>query len=173
LRGEILARVFAEDDFEGTPNVILTMSGIKDHLAGRLGATYYLTPQGGDRWEAMSHPDWNKFYIANFLGIFSYEKGILGTRREIVEKLLSIDRFVLLRQHVPGTEVSKVMEPWPATYWKTLPRGYHVSYETQNNSEYLDELEEKSAPPELVKSYQEAYQWYDNLKKWYSVPEFD
>ena len=172
-RGDIRARVFAEDDFEGTPNVTLTMSGIKDHLEGRLRATYYLTPQGGDRWEAMSHPDWNKFCIPNVLSMFPYEEGILGTRREIIEKLLSIDRFVLWRQHVPGTEVWKVMEPWAATYWKTLPRGYHVSYQTQDNSEFLDELEAESAPTELVKSYQEACQWYDNLKKWYSVPEFD
>lgn len=169
-RGDIRARVFAEGDFEGTPDVILTMSGVKDHLEGRLRATYYLTPTGGDRWSAMSHPDWNKFCIANVLHIFPYEEGILSTRREIVEKLLSIDRFVLLRQHVPGTEVWKVMEPWQATYWKTLPRGYHVSYQTQKNYELLDE---ESAPKELVKSYQEARQWYDNLKKWYSVPEFD
>ncbi len=169
-RGDIRARVFADEyDEEGYPDVVLTMAGIQDHLDGRIRAFYYLTPQGGARWEALSHPDWNKFLIVNFLGTFPYEDGILGTIRENIEKLLALDKFVLSHQHIPGTEVWEVLEPWQATYWKTLPRGYRVGCEYQPNSQDYWNLDEDT-PAELVESYKQASLWYENVRKWYTDP---
>lgn len=172
-RGDIKATVFAdEDDTEGTSNVVFTMAGIQDHLDGRLRASYYLTPQGGARWEAMAHPNWNKFFIVNFLGQFPYEEGFFGTQQEIIEQLLALERFLFLYEHIPGTEKWNVLEPWQATYWKTLPQGYHVSCEFQHNDSCLD-YQKKGASPELVEEYDRALQWYENMKKWYTDPKFD
>ena len=169
-RGDIRARVFADEyDSDGTPDVVLTMAGIQDHLDGIIRAFYYLTPQGGARWEALSHPDWNKFLIVNFLGTFPYEDGILGTQRENIEKLLALDKFVLSHQHIPGTEVWEVLEPWQATYWKTLPRGYRVCCEYQPNSQDYWNLDEDTSA-ELVESYKQANLWYENIRKLYTNP---
>ncbi|CBN53848.1 MULTISPECIES: hypothetical protein [Kamptonema] len=172
-RGDIKARVFADEhDTEGTSNVVLTMAGIQDHLDERFNATYYLTPQGGARWEAMAHPDWNKFFIVNFLGQFPYEEGFFCTQREILEQLLALERLIFMYEHIPGTEKWNVLEPWEATYWKTLPRGYHVSCEFQPNDSSLD-YQKEGASPELIEEYQQARQWYENMKKWYTDPYFD
>ncbi|WP_333151902.1 hypothetical protein [Microcoleus sp. B9-D4] len=175
-RGEIKAKVFAdEDDTEGTSNVILTRAGIQDHLDGRLLASYYLTPQGGARWEAMAHPDWNKFFILKFYEAFPYEEQILGTQRQIIEQLLGLERFIFDRQHIRGKEVWDVLEPWQATYWKTLPRGYHVRCESQPNASDDSDLDylKEGAPPELVEEYEQAMQRYEKIKKWYTNPSFD
>ncbi|MEH2127350.1 hypothetical protein [Nostoc sp.] len=169
-RGDIRARVFADEhDFEGISNIILTKAGIQDHLDGRIKASYYLTPQGGARWEEMAHPDWNKFLIVNILEIFPYEHGILGTQREIIEKLLVLDKFILMREHVPGTEVWEVVEPWQATYWKTLPLGYHVCCEFKDNDWDYCGLDDH-IPTDLLEPYEQALQWYKDVKKWYINP---
>ncbi len=169
-KGDIKATVFADEyDAEGTPDVVLTMAGIQDHLDGRLKASYYLTPQGGAKWEAMAHPDWNKFLIANFLSIFPYEEGIIGTEREIIEQLLAVDSLILIHEHIPGTENWNVLEPFQATYWKTLPRGYHVSCE-HKSSDFCPWKLDDNTPVEIVEEYEQASQWYENVKKWYTDP---
>ncbi|MEG3929503.1 MULTISPECIES: hypothetical protein [unclassified Microcoleus] len=172
-KGDIKAIVFADEyDAEGTPDVVLTMAGIQDHLDGRLKASYYLTPQGGAKWEAMAHPAWNKFLIANFLNIFPYEEGIIGTEREIIEQLLAVDSLILIHEHISGTEKWNVLEPFQATYWKTLPRGYHVSCE-HKSSDFCPWKLDDNTPAEIVEEYQRASQWYENVKKWYTDPSFD
>nr|WP_216670412.1 hypothetical protein [Microcoleus asticus] len=175
-RGDIKATVFADeyDDYhtDGNSDVILTRAGIQDHLDGRLLASYYLTPQGGARWEAMAHPDWNKFSIVNFLGQFPYEEGFLGTQREIIEQLLALDRLLFMYKHIPGSEKWNVLEPWEATYWKTLPRGYYVSCEFQHSDFFTWKLDDNT-PAEIVEEYKQASQWYENVKKWYTDPSFD
>ncbi|MEG4322318.1 MULTISPECIES: hypothetical protein [unclassified Microcoleus] len=172
-RGDIKAMVFTDEyDTEPASDVVLTRAGIQDHLIGRLVASYYLTPQGGARWEAMAHPDWNKFFIVNFREFFPDEDEIFGTQREILEQLLSLDRLILGKQHIPGTEKWNVLEPWEATYWKTLPQGYHVSCEFQHNDSCLD-YQKEGALPELVEEHEQALQWYENMKKWYTDPKFD
>ncbi|MEG4214073.1 hypothetical protein QUA27_01385 [Microcoleus sp. Pol14C6] len=175
-RGDIKAKVFAdEDDTEGTSNVILTRAGIQDHLDGRLLVSYYLTPQGGARWEAMADPDWNKFFILKFFEPFPYEEQILGTQRQIIEQLLGLERFIFDRQHIRGKEVWDILEPWQATYWKTLPRGYRVRCESQPNASDDSDLDylKQGAPPELVEEYEQAMQRYENMNKWYTDPSFD
>ncbi|MFM9267044.1 hypothetical protein [Tychonema sp. BBK16] len=175
-RGDIKARVFAdEDDTEGTSDVVLTRAGIQDHLDGRLLACYYLTPQGGARWEAMAHPDWSKFFSLKFYEPFPYEEQILGTQQQIMEQLLVLERFIFDRQHIQGKEVWDVLEPWQATYWKTLPRGYQVRCESQPNVSDNSELDylKEGAPPELVEEYEQAMQCYEDMKKWYTDPSFD
>jgi hypothetical protein len=172
-KGDIKATVFADEyDVDGTPDIVLTMAGIQDHLDGRLKASYYLTPQGGAKWEEMAHPDWNKFLIANFLSIFPYEEGIIGTERKIIEQLLAVDSLILIHEHIPGTEKWNILEPFQATYWKTLPRGYHVSCEHKSSNFCPWELDDNT-PAEIVEEYKQASQWYENMKKWYTDPSFE
>lgn len=169
-RGDIRAKVFADEyDQEGSSDVILTKVGIQDHLDGRIRLSYYLTPQGGARWEALANPNWEKFIIVNYLGNFPYEQGILGTQKNNLEKLLAIDKFILSHQHIPGTEVWEVKEPWKVTYWKTLQRGYHVRCEYKPNDLhwyfYMTDTQ-------IFEECEAAFQWYENLKKWFTDPQF-
>lgn len=176
-RGDIRAKVFVDKrDQKGIPNVILTRAGIKDELDGRMIASYYLTSQGGARWESMASPDWSKF-----LNIENFDcpgQGLLvGTTKNIVEKFLALDCFLAVSyKHIPGTEVWQVLEPWPATYWKTLPRGYQVAYKT-HPANFLEEHFKKAfelkeaAPASLLYSHDMARQWrYEFIDKWYRNP---
>ncbi len=180
-KGYIRAKVFADGpddrgiyDYEGTSDVVLTMTGIQDHLDGKLQVVYYLTPQGGERWEAIAHPDWNKFLINNFILVYPYERGIFATKRENIEQLLAYGEYLLeYNRPIPGTEVWEVLEPWQVTYWKTLPRGYSLNYQPEEFDYKLhnqsDEELEYYIPTETEI---QAKKWYKNLKKWYQYPSF-
>ncbi len=179
-KGYIRAKVFAEGpdyrgiyDHEGTSDVVLTMTGIQDHLDGKLKVVYYLTPQGGERWEAIARPDWNKFLINNLDCMYPYEE-ILARKRENIEQLLAYGEYLLeYNRPIPGTEVWEVLEPWEVTYWKTLPRGYRLNYQPEKFDEELhnqsDEEFEYYIPTETEI---QAKKWYKNIKKWYRYPSF-
>ena len=61
------------------------------------------------------------------------------------------------------------MEPFQVTYWKTLPRGYQVSCQVESNYYYSKD----DFPSDSIESYEQASQWYENIKKWYTEPKFD
>ena len=185
-KGYIRAKVFAEgsDDrgihyYEETPDVVLTMTGIQDHLDCYLRALYYLTPEGGEHWEAIARPDWNKLLIDD-LNIICFpqpdkEPGIFATKRENIEQLLAYGEYLLEeRQPIPGTEVWEVLEPWQVTYWKTLPRGYRLRYQYE---EFDYQLQTKSDEEfdKYVSTETEiqAREWYKNINQWYDQPSFD
>ena len=172
--GYILTKVFYEESGnEGESGVILTKTGVQDCLNGQLQSSYYLTSEGGAYWESIAHPNWDKFLKLDSLEN-PREGKVIGAKREIIEELLALNLLIGLYIQIPGTEVWKVMEPWEATYWKTLPKGYEVVYQTQQNQLVLDLLhKEESVPAEFVKRHQEGTQLYHNMRKWYSEPEFD
>ena len=174
--GDILAKIFDERGVEVASGVILNKTGIQDCLNYQLASCYYLTSQGGARWESMASPDWSKF-----LNIENFDcpgQGLLvGATKNIVEKFLALDCFLAVSyKHIPGTEVWQVLEPWPATYWKTLPRGYQVAYKN-HPANFLEEHFQKAfelkeaAPASLLYSHDMARQWrYELIDKWYRNP---
>ena len=173
-KGYILAVIF-DNKYRNYSmrDVILTKTGVQDCLNGQLEVNYYLTPSGGAYWESIAYPNWDKFLKLDSLEN-PREGKVIGARREIIEELLALNLLRGLYKQIPGTEVWKVMEPWEATYWKTLPKGYEVVYQTQQNQLVLDLLhKEESVPAEFVKRDQEATQLYHNMRKWYSDPQFD
>lgn len=149
--GDILASLYSGEDpgEEGIYNVVLTFDEIQANLNGEVLADYYLTPQGGAKWEALAHPNWNQFVTI----FFSDNSGeIIGTQRQIVETLLAIDCF-MDHKNIPGSEVWEVLEPWEATYWKTLKKGYSVCYQQEYSYSYLDET---YTPIDWLESYEQA-----------------
>ena len=129
--GYILTKVYDECDNECGFDVILTKTGIQDSLNGQLQDSYYLTPSGGAYWESIAHPNWDKFLKLDSLEN-PREGKVIGAKREIIEELLALNLLRGLYKQIPGTEVWKVMEPWSATYWKTLPKGYEVIYQIES-----------------------------------------
>ncbi len=186
-KGYIRAKVFAEgsDDrgihyYEETPDVVLTMAGIQDHLDCYLSALYYLTPEGGEHWEAIARPDWNKLLIDDLNTICfpqsDKEPGIFATKRENIEQLLAYGEYLLEddRQPIPGTEVWEVLEPWQVTYWKTLPRGYRLRYQYEEFDYQLQTKSDEEFDKHVSSETEiQAREWYENINKWYYQPSFD
>lgn len=173
--GDIIARVFAnEQDHQGTPNIILTMSDIQANLDDKLIASYELTPQGGARWEILANADWNRYFTYSYSEsseisedeVFEYE--LMGTSQQLIEYILSVRDFIISDFPIPDTEVWEILEPWEPTYWKTLPLGYKVTYQAKERM-YIGE----DTPPDWREIYWQVNQWYSEIKEWYKDPEFE
>ncbi|MEJ6480747.1 hypothetical protein N0Y54_05265 [Nostoc punctiforme UO1] len=151
--------------------VVLTLSEIEASLKGKLGAWYYLTPQGGTRWELLTHPDWNRYHTQR-LGCDPGEisvSEIVSPDRKFIEKFLNVDCYVCAVVHISGTEVWDMLEPWQATYWKILPRGYIVRYQSRQSDWHID----SDTSEEWIEANDQANEWYWEFRKWYIDPELE
>jgi hypothetical protein len=157
--------------FKAKKSAILTLSEIEANLEGKFGACYYLTSEGGTKWESVAHPDWNRYHT-HLLGCGPgeiSESEIICPNRQFVEKFLSVDCYVCAVVHIPGTEVWDVLSPWKATYWKTLSRGYRVLYQSKQSDWHID----LDTSPEWIKANDRANKWYGTFQQWYKDPDFD
>jgi hypothetical protein len=171
-QGYIKASVYAEMyDYHFVDNVVLTSKGIQDHLDKKLNLDYYLTPEGGAYWEKLSNPDWDRFFIINIDKNLRYPQGILGAQQKIVKKLFERDCYLFMHKHIPHTETWQIFTPWSATYWKTLPQGYCLSYQYEY-SNFDWEVQEK-LPLKLRQKVDRIKSWYAQLRKWYTNPYLD
>ena len=163
--GDIRAWVFADaEDLEGEDDVVLTLAEIETIFDRKLDAYYYLTEKGSAKWEAMVNPDWNRYFFHDA----NQESGeILSSDRDLIEEILSKDSLLHNWALVEGTEEWEILEPWEATYWKTLPRGYRVRYQTFDNRDYH---ERRHGNPELESAQFQAYRWYVEVGRWYTFP---
>ena len=173
--GDIKARVATHDeDFEETPNAYLTMSEIQACLDGKLRAYYALTPQGGNRWEAVAHADWNRYFewSSEKYNVESelFDCELTGSNQQLIEELLSIDCYLPSHSiHIPETEIWDVLEPWQPTYWKTLPRAYRVRYQARNRVPHIC----GDTPLDLFEAYKQAEKRYSEIRQWYTDPKFE
>ncbi|MEH2437987.1 MAG: hypothetical protein V7K25_27815 [Nostoc sp.] len=69
--------------------------------------------------------------------------------------------------HISGTEVWDMLEPWQATYWKILPRGYIVRYQSRQSDWHID----SDTSPEWIEANDQANEW--EFMKWYTDPELE
>lgn len=85
---------------------------------------YSLTAAGGELWEQIALPKWSKF------GRIDYHL-VHTTDRFRVCEAYSVDVAIWMFRSILNCElsVSEVvqLEPWKATYWKTLDCGWRVS----------------------------------------------
>jgi hypothetical protein len=151
--------------------VVLTPSQIEANLSGELGALYYLTPKGASRWESLTNPDWNRYVSISYMFPESGKDilEVICSDRQFIETYLTIECYIAPVVHVEGTEISDVLEPWSATYWKTLPRGYRLRFQCVHNNWSMS----SDTPPEWIKANDEASEWYYEFRKWYTKPKFD
>lgn len=172
-KGYILAEIYG--DGTKVSDVEMTISQIQANLDGKLQCYYYLTFQGGAYWEALTHPNWNLYYIYNsreYSGddMNEYECEMICSDRQLIEHFLSINCYLNVADiYIPGTEAWDVLEPWQATYWKTLPRGYRVRYHARRNNLTKD----SDISPEKQAARNNAQQWFSENSEWYTNPKFD
>ncbi len=118
---------------------------------------YAVTDYGASIWEELSHPQWHKFTQTSTINIGV--ETIDGGSKQIVEELVSLFQC-MHRDVVMETIEWTHIQPWMATYWKTLPEGYRVRYHRQ-------EIGQKA--PFDSEAFQ-CYQRWGDVTKWYSNP---
>jgi len=121
---------------------------------------YGVTTAGGAKWEALSHPQWDRFYDEGY-GINPYEGEMTASTRGLIEERLALvpyDSFI--KTIVPESMRWSVLQPWDATYWKQLPIGYRLEFTYFPPTE-LEELA-RSTHPDWVQA------WHQRVNKWYT-----
>ncbi|HEY0367409.1 MAG TPA: hypothetical protein VGC73_13135 [Pyrinomonadaceae bacterium] len=129
---------------------------IEAALDGRLDCLYGLTAQGGARWEEASHPQWERYITA---GVYADPKEgeIIGSDPQLVRQYDSLSHYVWDISVVADSKRWDVLQPWEATYWKTLPLGHRVRFRF--------EWAERS--PES-KSDAAISEWLAQINNWYT-----
>lgn len=122
--------------------------------ASTLEAYYGLTALGGARWEAVSRPDWNRYVYAD-AGLD--EGKTIAMDRRLVEQYEYFSRFRSNISIIAGSEKWDVLEPWQATYWKTLPIGHRLRYRFT-----CEETSKMKEVPEAAK------QFFKGINNWYT-----
>ncbi|WP_147445370.1 hypothetical protein [Corallococcus aberystwythensis] len=89
------------------------------------GFWYGLTSEGGAAWESMTRADWSRYSKGWSDG---EEHCLEAGGHELAEEEFARWSSQPSRVLVPGSAVWKVMQPWSATYWKTVPLGFQVRY---------------------------------------------
>lgn len=103
-----------------------------DHLTeeariGRFSHYYGLTAKGGERWETLARPEWNRF-VNRWSDPSTGQGEITAQERFLAERWM--EALPYLSQGTTITSITRrVIEPWQATYWKSLPRGFEVTYQ--------------------------------------------
>lgn len=155
-RGDIVAEQ-SMDGARGHP-FCPSHSAIERAFDTTMDLDYGLTPQGGRYWESLVHPSWQRFWT-----FATYPESEVSWLREIVgaDAIRTEHAFELLHVYeafVPASLKREELRPWQATYWKSLPTGYRVTYQ------YVPESDNDSA---IIKpAWVEAH--LRNLKQWYS-----
>jgi hypothetical protein len=126
---------------------------------------YFLTVQGGELWESVSHPKWNQYYFSAGNG----HKHILRCHsHKMAEKLLEIQYLVDFGSCYCSPVVETIewtlFTPWQATYWKKLPLGYEINYKVTS----IDVDDIKDDNDVLTEKRIEAEKWVGGTKNWYT-----
>ena len=110
---------------------------------------YRLSPSGGDTWEQFARPDWNKYLVSSESEQNRHEWTLTGTTRDLVQHWRNLGANFDAGFPFPlaGTERWEMLQPWQATYWKTLPIGHRLKFFTswgrpESNSPSPEEVEE-------------------------------
>ncbi|NMO17420.1 hypothetical protein HPC49_06835 [Pyxidicoccus fallax] len=89
------------------------------------GFWYGLTPAGGAAWESVTRPDWSLYS--------TYGAGQEDICIEAASHERALEEFAWASKdptHVPimSSYQETRLQPWEATYWKTLSEGFRIQY---------------------------------------------
>jgi hypothetical protein len=147
-RGYLLAK---QNDAEFVP----AQADIEDALDGRLDCLYGLTSQGGARWEEVSHPQWERFITA-WVYADPQEGEIVGSNRQLVEEYDSLSHYVWDISVHADSRRWDVLQPWQATYWKTLPLGNRVRF----SFDWVERSPESKTDARVSEWLTRIHHWY-------------
>lgn len=84
-----------------------------------------LTGSGGAIWEHHVRPDWRR-YGTHALGVSSGR--IEAACDHLAEEILELAGHIIGREPRPASIRRSKLRPWTATYWKTLPEGFRITF---------------------------------------------
>ncbi len=132
---------------------------------------YFLTPEGGELWESIFKPKWNQYLTRRgdrITHIIDCVDPDVGKKLISLEYLLSFDNKKVY-DFIPGTEIGETIMPWQVLYWKIIPVGYSLSYQTKRIKVDKNTVESK----ELKEEIKQADEWLINICNWYEKDYFD
>jgi hypothetical protein len=128
---------------------------------------YFLTSKGGCLWESIFKPKWNQYlqrrtsYDNRFSLIYCADLNI-GEKLLLVDDLRELDRNDNdIIQSIPETKKWESFSPWQVVYWKVLPVGYVISYESER-------IENTNQAEELLEEIEKAHEWLIDICNWYT-----
>jgi hypothetical protein len=124
---------------------------------------YGLTVLGGRLWEARAHPLWDR-YVSTTYGYAVAELGrnsaaIAAQSRELAEQYLKWQHVRHRCSVIPTTVRGEEIAPWRATPWKTLPRGYRLTFGFEPHG---PSLEVPSLAPLAISD------WFEHTARWFT-----
>jgi len=147
-RGDLLAK---QNESEFVP----AQADIEEAFDGRLDCLYGLTSQGGARWEEVSRPQWDR-YISAAVYTEPNEGEIIGSDRRLIEEYDSLSHYVWALSVVADSRRWDVLQPWEATYWKTLPLGHRVRF----RFDWVKRSPESKTDPAIWERIKRLQNWY-------------
>lgn len=120
--------------------------------------SYGLSPLGGARWETLSSPRWDRFISASY-GADPYEAEIIAQDRQLVQRYFELQRFISssVGTIMPESLQWDTLQPWEATYWKTLPKAYRIRF---YYDPYVEDAEVHSIPTWAWEQFRQMCKWY-------------
>lgn len=161
--------VYLSTDEDDTPGwrmqpILLSVADLEAALHTNRHYAYALTQQGGERWEAASRPDWQRYIsIAGTWGGKRDTREIIALTRQLVEEYIALHP-----DHQPEERMISesmrwdVVQPWQALYWKRLPEAHRVQFEVVSQPMPQD-------PAWHNERYDMLQQWYKKTR-WYTDP---
>jgi len=113
------------------------------------GKTYLrLTSEGGRVWEAFAAPRWDEYIADSWL--FDESLGLeigqlICTNRGRLQRFFK-SKYPSLSQIDPSHVWWDTLEPWQATYWRTLPTAHRVRFVDP----YHDGMVMRPLPPQFI-----------------------
>ncbi len=183
-KGDLMA--VSAEDFDDLRQIkggfIPSLVEIKAALREEINLGYYLTLKGGEQWESVSKPKWNQYFHWGYNVLMCADRAI-GERLLAEHDLLfadELDSYIILE-----TSMWEEVVPWQATYWKNLPIGYRVHFQSQSSNEQLEKFSTfdegegwvdfirhkdgrvERQPQTLIARRKQSQEWYDNIRQWY------
>ena len=128
---------------------------------------YFLTTKGGNLWESLSHPEWNKKINyelrENYIEVFGTDITLIKTFLKKYH-LFDYDSYNITSP-VLDAQIWNEIIPFQCLYWKTLPLAYKVNCQIRYEKVNRESVDNNR---ELLNKRKAANNWYYNLAKWYT-----
>ncbi|MBV9787090.1 MAG: hypothetical protein JOZ51_02875 [Chloroflexi bacterium] len=143
---------WVDDDVTERVLPLPSLDDLLTALAKDTRLAYALTQQGAQRWEAVAHPSWDRYYATRGLETIT----LTAMDRQLVQELLALYPYTHEHEAMVLDSIQwDVERPWQVTYWKTLPVGYKVTFETIAK-------DHEPGPEWAITKWQDLQQWYTN-----------
>lgn len=120
--------------------------------------SYGLSPLGGAQWEMLSSPRWDRFISASY-GVDPYEAEIIAKDRLLVQHYFELQHYISssVGAILPESLEWDTLQPWEATYWKTLPKAYRLRF---SYYPYAEDTEVPVIPTWAWEQFRQMCEWY-------------